>query len=424
MQKTWGRFLPSVVLRFLQGASLARRTKAQSKASVFLTLFFVGLPVVAAMSISSFGFAGTDAQTTKANAGKARAARCTELFSSSSEANNGSKNERESSLASAKKPNSKSTSTGSRIGFVEIEAGRSLNVAYLAPLPGKPTLVLLNGLTYRVGIWDRFVAPFEKAGYGILRYDMEGQGETLIQHGFPTAEIKYQNQTRDLALLLDSLGITTPVHILGLSYGGAIAMDFGKTYPKKVANLILMAPYLATEERVDSAIRTQVRLNRILFPLNPASDQQLYVFFYDMFMRQIVYATFPRSEPIVLEHPYGLEAAFRMAQGIRAFVADDYAPYLSKFKVHLVLARQDQYIPPRYFDSLWSQIPASGKVSRITINGTEHKMPEAVPEFAAAWAKLLIDGDARISGATDFNGEAAEHKATSGQTEIDLKNVW
>ncbi len=40
------------------------------------------------------------------------------------------------------------------------------------------------------------------------------------------------------------------------------------------------------------------------------SDDDLY----DLFLHQIVYATYPQAEPIVLENPFKLEATYRLVQ--------------------------------------------------------------------------------------------------------------
>lgn len=106
--------------------------------------------------------------------------------------------------------------------FVKIREGRELWVDFLKPEAGQPVVVLVNGLTYRTGIWDAFVEKLKGDGLGILRYDPRGMGETMIKEGFPKAEIPIAEQARDLNSLLSKLGLRSPVHIVTLSYGGAL----------------------------------------------------------------------------------------------------------------------------------------------------------------------------------------------------------
>lgn len=205
-------------------------------------------------------------------------------------------------------------------GFVKVRGGRDLYVDFLKPAPGKPIIVLSNGLTYRTAIWDSFVKQLKGHGIGILRYDPVGMGETMKRYGPPQEGVQLSEQARDLNSLLISLDIKNPIHLVGLSYGGAVSTVFAAMYPNRIASLILMAPFTAALESQDKQIRTQIALNRAMFPFNPATNDELY----DYFLRQIVFTTYGLSEPIVYEHPYKLESVFRMVQGGRKFVAEDY----------------------------------------------------------------------------------------------------
>jgi hypothetical protein len=147
-------------------------------------------------------------------------------------------------------------------------------------------------------------------------------------------------------------------------------------------------------------IKAQITQTRLAFPLNPASDDELY----DYFLRQVVYSTYPMAEPIVLEHPFKLESTFRLVQGVRRLKVLDIASRLPAGKVHLVLARQDQYVQNYIHDTFWAKVPKSKRASRLYIQGSEHKIPEAVPRFAAWWTKLIIEGDPRVSGDRTFEG--------------------
>ena len=96
---------------------------------------------------------------------------------------------------------------------------------------GQP-LVLIHGGLVNSGLWDDQFEVF--AGqYRTLRYDVRGYGKSKS----PTSYFSNHGDLRDL---LDSLGIGQAT-VLGLSMGGAIAIDFTLTYPGRVAALMPVA---------------------------------------------------------------------------------------------------------------------------------------------------------------------------------------
>lgn len=298
--------------------------------------------------------------------------------------------------------------------FVKIRGQRELFVDYLKPSAGKPVVVLLNGLTYRTGVWDSFVKELKGEGLGILRYDPMGHGKTMAKAGLPSESIEADEQVKDLNSLLSTLGIRKPVHLVGLSYGGAIGTMFTLAHPAKVASLILMAPFTKPLDSQDQQIRLHIAQTRAMYPLNPASDDELY----DFFLKQIVYATYPMVEPIVLEHPWKLESTFRLVQGVRKFKAEDVVDQLPEASVHLMVAEWDQYIAPKILEDLWKQIPKRARQSRLIINHSEHKIPEAMPSFSAKWVRLIVEGDERLKDGRTWEGGSFLGYAASGTERI------
>jgi pimeloyl-ACP methyl ester carboxylesterase len=294
-------------------------------------------------------------------------------------------------------------------GFVNVGKNRALYVDYIKPAPGKPIAVLLNGLTYRLGCWDDFVAKLQGQGLGILRYDMYGQGETLLKYAPIQDVIPLQDQVDDLGKLLSALKIDEPVHLVTLSYGAAVGIPFTAQQPSHVASLILMAPFVSPIPQQDQWIHMQIDQTRFLYPTNPASYDDLY----DYFLHIIVYQTYPSAEPIVLENPYKLEATFRLVQGARKFIAKDYINQLPAGKIHLMVATKDQYVPAALHEDFWNQLPANTKLSRLFIEGSEHKIPEVLPGYSADWVKHIIAADPQISQGRTFIGDTEKGTATS-----------
>lgn len=302
-------------------------------------------------------------------------------------------------------------------GFVQISPNRELFIDYIPAEAGKPTLILLNGLTYNTKSWDPMMEYIKGQGYGILRYDAFGQGQTLLKYAPIMDIIKIEDQAQDLALLIKKLGIKSKVDLAGLSYGGGLAVQFAAAYPKITGKVILMAPFVAPLPSQDALIKSQVAVTRAMFPLNPYSNDQLY----DYFLHQIIYTTSPVAEPVVLKNPFILEATFRMTQGIRKMEAIEYMQFLNKNSVHLVIAMRDQYIPFAVLDNFWKNTPKSVRVSRINILASEHKIPENWPRFMGGWINEIMHSNPEISKDREFTGNPLLRVAKCGNILIKLK---
>lgn len=309
-------------------------------------------------------------------------------------------------------------SAEARTSFVSVE-GRKVWVDYEPAKKGHPTVVLLNGLTYQLGHWDKFTEALSRRspGLGILRFDMIGMGQTLLNGKLPVKDpISYADQVEVTRQLMDKLRIRR-AYIAGLSYGGGIAVAFGSAYPERVEKLILMAPFTEPMKEMDQWIRGQVAFNRLTFPLNPATDDELY----DFFLKSFIYATYPSLEPSVLDNAYKLESVFRMIQGIRKYDTLKDARNLPEGSVHLLVAGQDQYIKREVMDRFWKAVPASARASRIDISVTEHKIPESIPEYSAAWTLEIISGRPELARGLVFEGSTRSFSAKSGSTTIEME---
>lgn len=304
--------------------------------------------------------------------------------------------------------------TGAYDGFVALSPQKELYVNYIPPRGDQPTVILLNGLTYSTRQWSNFADPLLAKGVGVLRYDPMGMGRTLLKYAPVLAPINYQDQVDDLKLLLEKLNIKGPYNLVGLSYGGGIAAGFAASYPHLVKNLIMMAPFTRPLDGTDNWIKAQIWATRQIFPFNKLSDDELY----DYFLHQIVYATYPQAEPIVLENPFKLEAVYRLVQGIRKARPVDLTHLIPDKALHLMIARQDQYINTSVLDEYWDAVPERARASRLYINGSEHKMVEAVPNFTSAWVYQIITGNSKLTKGLDFEGYPYSGEVRVGDEKI------
>src|SRR5690349_12253658 len=108
------------------------------------------------------------------------------------------------------------------------------------------TVVLVHGLlTDSLASYYFTVAPrFAAAGLDVVMYDLRGHGRSER----PPSGYSLDHNIDDLEALLDRLGISGPVHLVGNSYGGTIAFGLAARGPARAASLTLIESEPATAD--------------------------------------------------------------------------------------------------------------------------------------------------------------------------------
>jgi 3-oxoadipate enol-lactonase len=119
------------------------------------------------------------------------------------------------------------TALSAKAGFKAVNGGR-LFVEVTGS--GSPVVLIHSGITDSRS-WDPQVAAFA-AGHRVLRYDLRGIGRSDLGHG------SYSN-VDDLVALLDAIGFDRAA-LVGVSMGGALALDVALEHPDRVAALVLV----------------------------------------------------------------------------------------------------------------------------------------------------------------------------------------
>ena len=102
-----------------------------------------------------------------------------------------------------------------------------------------PAVVLVHEGVCDLRMWDE-LAPVLAAEFAVLRYDMRGYGGSTMPPG-PFS------QANDLLGLLDHVGIDSAA-LVGVSYGGRVALDTAAVAPERVTKLLLVATGLREHE--------------------------------------------------------------------------------------------------------------------------------------------------------------------------------
>jgi pimeloyl-ACP methyl ester carboxylesterase len=107
------------------------------------------------------------------------------------------------------------------------------------PLEG-PVVVLVHGATVPMWVWNHLAVDLAEGGFRVLRYDKFGRGYS----DRPDHTYNRNLYRKQLLELVDKLGLKKPFDLVGLSLGGATAVNFTATYPDRVRKLLLIAPVI------------------------------------------------------------------------------------------------------------------------------------------------------------------------------------
>jgi pimeloyl-ACP methyl ester carboxylesterase len=150
-------------------------------------------------------------------------------------------------------PERRTISDEDRLGvpghFVRL-AGGVTHYETAGPDSGR-VVVLAAAFSVPAYLSDSLFQRLGRAGFRAVRFDYYGRGWS----DRPMVDYDLGLFDRQLAELLDSLGITEPVDLAGLSFGAAIVTDFAARNPGRVRSLIYIDPVfntgrqLAPEER-------------------------------------------------------------------------------------------------------------------------------------------------------------------------------
>lgn len=111
-----------------------------------------------------------------------------------------------------------------------------INLHYQERGAGDP-LLLIMGITADHTVWEPHVLAWEK-NFRCILPDNRGVGLT----DKPSGDYTTAQMADDLAGLLDHLGLDK-IRVVGVSMGGAIALQLALRHPDKVSAMVLMCPW-------------------------------------------------------------------------------------------------------------------------------------------------------------------------------------
>jgi N-formylmaleamate deformylase len=116
---------------------------------------------------------------------------------------------------------------------------------------GKPSLILLHGLTDNGLCWTR-VARDLQAEYHVIMPDARGHGRT----GGPLEDVSVSLLADDVVAFMDALGLDQPF-LFGHSMGAITAMYLAAEYPDAVGAIVLEDPPLLDGPRTEDEMQVR-----------------------------------------------------------------------------------------------------------------------------------------------------------------------
>lgn len=111
--------------------------------------------------------------------------------------------------------------------FVEVNGAR---IHYELAGEGD-AVVFVHGFPFDLGMWEPQISEFSPR-FRTLRYDARGFGRSSLPGAEPYGHY------HDLAALIERFDLA-PAHVVGLSRGGSIVLNFALTYPRLLRKLVL-----------------------------------------------------------------------------------------------------------------------------------------------------------------------------------------
>lgn len=265
---------------------------------------------------------------------------------------------------------------------------RGISIAYEDAGDG-PAVLLIHGHPFDHTMWRPQIEALART-HRVIAPDLRGYGQSSVVAGVTLLE----EFARDLAALLDALGIETTV-VAGLSMGGQIAMAFVQLFPERVSALVLADTFAQLDLPAQRTGRFETA-DRIV-------REGMKRYAAELLPKMIAPAS-ARAHPEVAEHvlrmmrgtdPVGAAAALR-GRALRP----DYIPLLPTIHVPtlVVVGSEDEFTPVADAERMHAQLPRS---SVVVIDGCGHmpnlERPDEFNRHLGAFLARVADSSVAAS---------------------------
>lgn len=303
--------------------------------------------------------------------------------------------------------------TAPQKGFLLLQDGISRYVEYAPALPGRPTLVLLNGLVYPIPRWGAFAEDLRARGYGVVSYYFRGQHLTLRKESDGLRVPAFFSSGLDSAILadelrdlLDRLEIDQAVHVVALSYGAHIGAEFARRHPQRVRDLVFLAPLVVSLDRYSPEgqwVLWNLELLKMTWGpfLGPVFYEAAYAQIYRSYLSQRIVPDRVPEEMADRPAIYR-ESVFHLVRAARDFDLRRYDFAGIQGRVHFLTAGREEAAVLKDQLVSFEKVAAGRRGVVLHFPGSSHAIPDAEGARASRWMTRVMEGDSRIKSGQKY----------------------
>jgi pimeloyl-ACP methyl ester carboxylesterase len=254
---------------------------------------------------------------------------------------------------------------------------QGLRIAYERAGDGPPVVLLHGYVGDARGTWRHQIEDLS-ADFTVVAWDGPGAGRSSD----PPETFRLPDFADCLAAFVNDLGLERP-HVVGLSFGGGLALEFYRRYPTSQASLVLAGAYAGWAGSLPSQI-VEERLQQVLQLSDLPSDRFVQAVVPTMFSASVSEQTIRGFSTNISDfHPAGLRV---MA---RSFAEADLRDVLPRIDVPTLLLQGDEDVraPVQVAEQLHASIPSS---KLVILPGVGHVSSVEAPELFTAEVRSFL----------------------------------
>ncbi|MGH7795177.1 MAG: alpha/beta fold hydrolase [Candidatus Binatia bacterium] len=265
------------------------------------------------------------------------------------------------------------TSDGAALGYVKYNK------------PGSKTaLIYLHGIESHSGWFAKAATLLRDRGYDVYCLDRRGSGINRENRGFVSGHVdSYEILLDDVREFIQPLrNRYDSVFLMGVSWGGKLALGYGLTYPEDVRGLVLITPGLRA--LVDVSLLTKLRI--LIFSWLQPTEPIAIPITSEMFTTTPQYLDYINQDPLRLK--YATAKFLTESRRLDGYI-DDLITDL-RLPVQLFLAGGDRLIDNEGVRRVLQQ-PAENKLEILMYEDQTHSIqldaPERLVQDIIGWLK-------------------------------------
>jgi len=123
--------------------------------------------------------------------------------------------------------------------FFTAKDGTSLFYRQDFPAEMKATVVIVHGVNEHCGRYQYITECLNKAGYGVMRFDLRGHGKSGGERGYTGSLFDFSDDVRIFTEMTKKAAPSVPVYMLGHSMGSFISAMYAIRFPGQIEGQVL-----------------------------------------------------------------------------------------------------------------------------------------------------------------------------------------